>query len=297
MAKKSDKWIKNRSALSSFGVSLYYSQQSDSSWPVVDTTLEDLASKGLHASDLAMIVSEQKTTVDLTANSHLEIVNRLCEAYKHDSYGLPQLANFSFTGLRDMGIEHQLPLPMVYPFFNRSVSSLEFRGKTGKCPSYGLTSYGYDIRLGNRFKICHGMKSPGKANLLDFLTCDDTPDESHLYQDLEVDAIDLLPGQFMLGVSMEWVNVPNNVIATCMQKSSMARKGCMAFVTPLEPGWRGFITLEIVNHTEVTQRLYAGMGIMQLTFDEGDERCEVSYSDRGGKYMNQAAEPVLSKMQ
>lgn len=188
------------------------------------------------------------------------------------------------------------PVPMIYPFCERADSVIEYRGKKGKGPSYGLSSVGYDIRLGNKFRVAENRKVSGKSNMLDFLSFGDDDNQEHLFRDFEGDALELLPGAFALSVSMEYMSIPNNVGSICMQKSSLARKGCIAFVTPLEPGWRGYITLELFNATDIPMRLYAGMGIMQLMFFESDERCMVSYSDRAGKYMDQPDKPVLSKM-
>lgn len=294
MAKKSDRWIKAKSYLEHFFV-IAIARGEERLFP--SFPLETVLSMGVDINQLASSL-QAGPVVSFNSWKGEPSWQALREKLQAD-YGGKEIVELRFEALQGAVPQDpsswNIPLPLVYPFFNQSVSTLEYRGKVGKCPSFGLTSYGYDIRLGNKFKICHGKHTPGKRHLLDFLTCDDTPNEDHLWEEIEADAIDLLPDQFMLAVSMEWVNMPNNAIATCMQKSSLARKGNAAFVTPLEPGWRGYITLEIKNDTEVTQRLYAGMGIMQLGFEEGDERCEVSYADRGGKYMNQGAVPVLSK--
>lgn len=193
-------------------------------------------------------------------------------------------------------LKRLVPVPMIHPFCERSDSAIHYRGTTGKGPSYGLSSYGYDIRLGNKFRVAEGRKAPGRSNMLDFLTTAESHSQDHLFRDVTGDCLELLPGSFALGVSLEYMNVPDNVIVTCMQKSSVARMGCIAFVTPLEPGWRGFITLELYNATEMPMRIYAGMGIMQLLFTEADEQCAISYADRSGKYMDQPAVPVMSKM-
>lgn len=185
-------------------------------------------------------------------------------------------------------------IPLIYPFINGSQNEIEYRGKVGKVPSYGLSSYGYDIRLGDRFMLLDSRTRVGFTNRLDFFTTENTPSEKELWREVQADSIELLPHQFMLGVSLEHVYVPTDCLVTCMQKSTVARKGCLAFVTPLEPEWSGYITLEIVNTTDLPMRLYAGQGIMQLTFHGADEVCETSYADRNGKYMNQPARPVAS---
>lgn len=190
-----------------------------------------------------------------------------------------------------------LTAPMIYPFVDSSQSKLEYRGGIGKVPSFGISSYGYDIRLSNRFRILDSRKQIGFTSRLDFMETEASQKlEESLFKHVESDCIELLPGQFMLGVSMEHLNMPNNVMATCMQKSTVARKGCLAFVTPIEVSWRGYITLEIFNATDLPMRLYAGQGIMQLIFHEAEERCLVSYADRNGKYMAQPNIPVIGKM-
>lgn len=187
-------------------------------------------------------------------------------------------------------------VPMIYPFVEQSESTIDYRGNKGKVPSFGLSSFGYDIRLGNRFRVADDRHTPGKAKILDFLSDPEHPDDqSHMFREFEGDSIELLPQSFMLGYSLEWVSIPNNVLAVCMQKSTLARKGCVAYVTPLEPGWFGHITLEIYNATPFPMRLYAGMGIMQLIFHQSPERCAVSYADRNGKYQNQPALPIVAR--
>lgn len=186
--------------------------------------------------------------------------------------------------------------PLVYPFVERSENTIEWRGKTIKIPSYGLTSYGYDIRLGRKFLVADGHRRMRREHLLDMSpNAIEGHDNSSFFKTMENDSIDLLPKQFMLGVSMEYANIPRQGIATCLQKSTIARLGVEAWVTPLEPEWCGYITLEIYNAGEVPVRLYAGQGIMQLRFDLAEKACETSYADRGGKYMHQPARPIAAK--
>lgn len=176
---------------------------------------------------------------------------------------------------------------LIAPFIAESKKTVLLDGKELTLPSYGLSSYGYDIRLGRNFMFATAssiMIDPANYYPEDFFV------ELNDYN-----FVDLPPQTFALGVSMECVNMPSNMMATCMAKSSVARYGLDASVTPIEPGFKGFITLELFNKTQNHIRLYAGQGIMQLIFHESDERCEVSYADRGGKYQNQPAFPVPAR--
>lgn len=179
---------------------------------------------------------------------------------------------------------------MIVPFVNESVGTMVLENRNIKIPSFGLSSYGYDLRLGRNFKVMNGTKNarnvvidPALDNQEDFFT-----------EINDVDSIILLPHSFMLGVSMEKVTIPRNVLATCMGKSSVARLGLTCSITPIEPSWFGYITLEIKNETDHPIRLYAGQGIMQLLFNQSDENCLVSYADRNGKYQDQPAKPIAA---
>jgi dCTP deaminase len=291
MTIKSDKWIANLSRIQNYRMQVFMAGSV-------------LAKASLPLSQVLDLATELKTpilslgfigmcgfgSIYFEHNSELAPLREYLAKTYCDGVAPDSIAFSDFDASRGQST------PMIYPFFEKSQSRLEYRGREGKCPSYGLSSYGYDIRLGNKFRVADSRKRVGHTNLLDFLTFEDSASQDHLFQKIEGDAIDLLPGQFMLGVSMEWVNVPRNVMVTCMQKSTVARKGNLAFVTPLEPGWRGYITLEILNATELPMRLYAGMGIMQLVFHESDEYCSTSYADRMGKYMDQPARPVMGLM-
>ncbi len=184
--------------------------------------------------------------------------------------------------------------PMIYPFHEKSISEFEWRGQKGTYPSYGLSSYGYDIRLGNRFLIADDRRDLSNNNVVDMAVFPDSLGNARHFREVIADSIELQPLQFMLGFSPEHVHIPHNVIATCMQKSSVARLGINAFVTPLEPSWHGYITLEIVNTFAKPVRLYAGQGIMQVCFEE-NEPCDVTYADRKGKYMDQPARPIIAR--
>lgn len=182
--------------------------------------------------------------------------------------------------------------PMISPFVAKSTKEVTLAdGRVVQLPSHGLSSYGYDIRLGRRFKV-FSKAIDGHDNtpsVIDIAT--ETPPTNYV----EGDNVILPAGGMILGVSMERIVMPANVLGICMAKSTVARLGIDAKVTPLEPGWEGYITLEIVNHTRNPIRLYAGMGIMQLVFLSG-EAPKTTYKDRDGKYMHQPDEPVEARV-
>lgn len=144
--------------------------------------------------------------------------------------------------------------------------------------SFGLSSYGYDFRLSNIFKIYEPQ--PG-----------DVVDPKHfdclVFQELHGDYCEIPPQTFVLGQSLEYFRIPRNILTICLGKSTYARCGIYVHVTPLEPEWEGFITVSIFNATPRPARVYAGEGIGQLVFVEADEICQVSYADRAGKYQAQ----------
>ena len=198
---------------------------------------------------------------------------------------------------------------IIVPFFPESRSKLD---DGTDVPSYGLSSYGYDLRLGNSFKLFPTVnnfsddkytvvkKDNTRYHYFDFVG-DKEIDPCNFDQGivknlvLEEDASYLLipPKGFVLGVSMERLKIPRDVSVICMEKSTLARCGLCVTVTPAEPEWEGYLTLEISNKTMLPIRLIPGMGICQLQFFMGNEECRVSYKDRQGKYQNQPYEPVL----
>jgi len=213
-------------------------------------------------------------------------------------------------------------LPMLEPFFPESINKLE-NGK--KIPSYGLSSYGYDVRLGRNFKFFKqqgvrteeigsftvGPSYPGARFIAEkngqsemlFIPISSSIidpcnfDESVIENIPDADAIIMPPLSFCLGVAMDKVRVPRDVSVVCMGKSTIARAGVIVTVTPLEAGWEGYITLEITNTTMLPVRLTAGMGITQLQFfHHQGEQCEVSYADRNGKYQNQPLEAIPARL-
>ena len=144
--------------------------------------------------------------------------------------------------------------------------------------SFGLSSYGYDIRIAEEFKIFTNVNST-------------IVDPKHMDPGTMVDfkgAVCVIPpNSFALGRSVEYFRIPRNVLCTCVGKSTYARCGIITNVTPFEPEWEGFVTLEISNTTPLPARIYANEGIAQVLFFESDEPCEVSYKDKAGKYQAQ----------
>jgi len=168
--------------------------------------------------------------------------------------------------IRDMAVNHN----MIVPFINGQVS--------GGVISYGLSSYGYDIRVADEFKIFTNIHS----NVVDPKNFD-----PQSFIDFTGDVCIIPPNSFVLAKTVEQLYIPKNVLVICLGKSTYARTGLVVNITPLEPAWRGVITLEISNTTPLPAKVYANEGIAQLLFFEGDEQCEVTYADRKGKYQNQ----------
>jgi dCTP deaminase len=162
----------------------------------------------------------------------------------------------------------------------RMIEPFEPEQVRGDLISYGLSSYGYDIRLADEFKVpACGQAGEG--------VLDPKAIGSASFVDLKARTLDLPPQTFVLGRSLEYLRIPRNVLTLCAGKSSYARCGVVVNVTPFEPAWEGHATLCIANVGISPVRLYAGEGIAQVVFFESDEPCEVSYADRQGKYQAQ----------
>jgi dCTP deaminase len=144
--------------------------------------------------------------------------------------------------------------------------------------SYGVSSYGYDIRIADEFKIFSNVSS----SIVDPKKFDAT-----FLVDVQAPSVLIPPNSFALGRTVEYFKIPRNVLTICVGKSSYARCGIITNVTPFEPEWEGYATLEISNTTTLPARIYANEGIAQLIFFEADEDCEVSYKDKKGKYQSQ----------
>ena len=144
--------------------------------------------------------------------------------------------------------------------------------------SYGLSSYGYDARVSNKFKIFTNVDS---------VTVDPKNFMNESFVDREANHCIIPPNSFVLARTVEYFKIPKNVLVICVGKSTYARCGIIVNVTPLEPGWEGHVTLEFSNTTPLPAKIYANEGAAQFLFFKGDEVCEKSYSERDGKYMNQ----------
>jgi dCTP deaminase len=163
---------------------------------------------------------------------------------------------------------------MIQPFCKNLVNCVE----TGHVISYGLSSYGYDIRVSNVFKIFTNVHN----SIVD-------PKNFHEDSFIEVkrEKCVIPPNSFALAVSIEYFRIPRNILTLCVGKSTYARCGIIVNVTPFEPEWEGYVTLEISNTTPLPAVIYANEGIAQVLFFESSEQCRLSYADRKGKYMKQ----------
>lgn len=170
--------------------------------------------------------------------------------------------------IREMALGHQ----MIEPFFDGQ--------KRNGVISYGLSSYGYDIRVADEFKVF----TPGVGDLV---VVDPKRLDTRALVDFTGDICIIPPNSFALARSLEYIRMPRNVLGTVLGKSTYARCGIVTNFTPLEPGWHGYITIEISNTTPLPAKIYANEGIAQVLFFEGDEPCEVSYADKKGKYQGQ----------
>ncbi|HEY7434095.1 MAG TPA: dCTP deaminase [Methylomirabilota bacterium] len=144
--------------------------------------------------------------------------------------------------------------------------------------SYGLSSYGYDIRIADEFKIFTNINTT---------IVDPKRFDPRSFVDYQGEVAVIPPNSFALGRSVEYFKVPRNVLTICVGKSTYARCGIITNVTPFEPEWEGYVTLEISNTTPLPAKIYANEGIAQVLFFESDEVCETSYADRQGKYQGQ----------
>jgi len=152
--------------------------------------------------------------------------------------------------------------------------------------SYGVSSYGYDVRVGTRFKIFTNATSGGVAVVDPKAFSDDlfiTVDT----EDTGADHVIIPPNSFALAETVEWIDVPRDVMVVCVGKSTYARCGLIVNVTPLEPEWRGKVTIEISNTTPLPAKVYANEGIAQMLFFKADRACSTSYADKHGKYQDQ----------
>ncbi len=144
--------------------------------------------------------------------------------------------------------------------------------------SYGVTSYGYDVRVGRKFKVFTNVYGA---------IIDPKQFAENAFVAIEADSCVIPPNSFALAETVEYFEIPRDVLAICLGKSTYARCGIIVNVTPLEPEWRGKITIEISNTTPLPARIYANEGIAQILFFRADAVCEKSYADKKGKYQDQ----------
>ena len=168
--------------------------------------------------------------------------------------------------IRKMATEHG----MIEPFSEKQI-------REGVI-SYGLSSYGYDVRIAHEFKIFTNINH---------MVVDPKDFDPRSFVDFEGEQCIIPPNSFALARTVERFKVPRDVIVVCLGKSTYARCGIIVNVTPLEPEWEGIVTLEVSNTTPLPARIYAGEGIAQMLFFQSDEPCETSYADKKGKYQSQ----------
>ncbi|HEX3230405.1 MAG TPA: dCTP deaminase [Pyrinomonadaceae bacterium] len=172
--------------------------------------------------------------------------------------------------IRRMAAEYK----MIEPFEPGQVKEVDGR----KVVSYGTSSYGYDVRCADEFKLFTNIYSA----IVDPKKFDDKS-----FVDMKADYVIIPPNSFALARTVEYFRIPRNVMTICLGKSTYARCGIIVNVTPFEPEWEGYVTLEFSNTTPMPAKIYANEGVAQVLFFEADEVCEVSYKDRGGKYQGQ----------
>ena len=168
--------------------------------------------------------------------------------------------------IKRMALEHG----MIEPFVDDQVRA--------GVVSYGVSSYGYDIRVADEFKVFTNINS----TVIDPKNFDPAS-----FVDIKTDVCIVPPNSFALARTIEYFRIPRDILTICLGKSTYARCGIIVNVTPFEPEWEGFVTLEISNTTPLPAKIYANEGIAQVLFFQSDEACEISYKDKKGKYQAQ----------
>src|SRR5574344_1081062 len=163
---------------------------------------------------------------------------------------------------------------MIEPFVERQIR----QQGSERLISYGVSSYGYDVRCADEFKVFTNLHS---------VTVDPKNFDEKSFVDVKGEYCIIPPNSFALARTVEYFRIPRNVLTVCLGKSTYARCGIIVNVTPLEPEWEGHVTLEFSNTTTLPAKIYANEGVAQMLFLQSDEECEVSYKDRGGKYQGQ----------
>jgi dCTP deaminase len=172
--------------------------------------------------------------------------------------------------IRRMAEQHD----MISPF----EPGQQRESEQGRMISYGTSSYGYDVRCSNEFKVFTNINS---------VIVDPKNFDENSFVDVSSDVCIIPPNSFALARTIERFKIPRNVLTICLGKSTYARCGIIVNVTPLEPEWEGHVTLEFSNTTPLPAKIYANEGVAQMLFFESDEVCETSYADRNGKYQGQ----------
>jgi dCTP deaminase len=168
--------------------------------------------------------------------------------------------------IKHMALEHG----MIEPFEDRQVR----KGVV----SFGLSSYGYDVRVANEFKVFTNVYNT---------VVDPKAFDPQSFVDIRADVCTIPPNSFALASTVEYFRIPRDVLTICLGKSTYARCGIIVNVTPFEPEWEGHVTIEISNTTPLPAKIYAHEGIAQVLFFQSDEPCEISYKDKSGKYQAQ----------
>ena len=168
--------------------------------------------------------------------------------------------------IRKMSLEQK----MIDPFVEGQVS----KGVI----SYGLSSYGYDIRVSDEFKVFTNLHSA---------VVDPKNFDPKSFVEIKDEYCIIPPNSFALAKTVEYFRIPRSTVTVCVGKSTYARCGIIVNVTPFEPEWEGYVTLEISNTTPIPAKIYSNEGIAQVLFFEGDEECDISYADKKGKYQKQ----------
>jgi dCTP deaminase len=174
--------------------------------------------------------------------------------------------------IKKMSLEEK----MIEPFSENQVRVDE---DGNKLISYGVSSFGYDVRCSNEFKVFTNIHS---------VTVDPKKFDDNSFIDIHAESCVIPPNSFALARTVEYFKIPRNVLTICLGKSTYARCGIIVNVTPFEPEWQGYVTLEFSNTTPLPAKIYAEEGCAQVLFFESDEECETSYKDRGGKYQGQS---------
>ena len=173
--------------------------------------------------------------------------------------------------IKDMSINHE----MIKPF---SEGQVRLDDSGNKLISYGVSSYGYDVRCSNEFKVFTNIHSA---------VVDPKSFDEKSFVDINSDVCIIPPNSFALARTVEYFKIPDNVLVICLGKSTYARCGIIVNVTPLEPGWEGHVTLEFSNTTPLPAKIYANEGVAQFIFIRGNEKPRITYAKRKGKYMKQ----------